>query len=156
MGVAVGNFTLPKTLIQQRKRKEFEEQSKNLKEENDENYEEWEVVDVFDGDFDDDEPEPDEEVENEADDRMRTKKILIFPGKQLPKKKTKKKVLSNLGKAPQDDETAEQSTLPEHHDAPDDVEVERIVRKSTRTSVIVRQAERDAIRAALQATMKGK
>ncbi|XP_028064036.1 SWR1 complex subunit 2-like isoform X3 [Camellia sinensis] len=87
---------------------------------------------------------------------MRTKKILIFPGKQLPKKKTKKKVLSNLGKAPQDDETAEQSTLPEHHDAPDDVEVERIVRKSTRTSVIVRQAERDAIRAALQATMKGK
>ncbi|THG06971.1 hypothetical protein TEA_022886 [Camellia sinensis var. sinensis] len=124
-------------------------------EENDENYEEeGEVVDVFDSDFDDDEPQPDEEVENEADDRMRTKKRLIFPGKQLPKKKTKKKVLSNLGKAPQDDETAEQSTLPEHHDAPDDVEVERIVRKSTRTSVIVRQAERDAIRAALQATMK--
>lgn len=124
-------------------------------EENDENYEEeGEVVDVFDSDFDDDEPEPDEEVENEADDRMRTKKRLIFPGKQLPKKKMKKKVLSNLGKAPQDDETAEQSTLPEHHDAPNDVEVERIVRKSTRTSVIVRQAERDAIRAALQATMK--
>ncbi|KAF5945288.1 hypothetical protein HYC85_015516 [Camellia sinensis] len=124
-------------------------------EENDENYEEeGEVVDVFDSDFDDDEPQPDEEVENEADDRMRTKKRLIFPGKQLPKKKMKKKVLSNLGKAPQDDETAEQSTLPEHHDAPDDVEVERIVRKSTRTSVIVRQAERDAIRAALQATMK--
>ncbi|KAJ0078599.1 hypothetical protein Patl1_24386 [Pistacia atlantica] len=31
---------------------------------------------------------------------------------------------------------------------------ERTVRKSTRTAVIVRQAERDAIRAALQATMK--
>ncbi|XP_028064035.1 SWR1 complex subunit 2-like isoform X2 [Camellia sinensis] len=135
--------------------KTFWNQEALKEEENDENYEEGEVVDVFDGDFDD-EPEPDEEVENEADDRMRTKKILIFPGKQLPKKKTKKKVLSNLGKAPQDDETAEQSTLPEHHDAPDDVEVERIVRKSTRTSVIVRQAERDAIRAALQATMKGK
>ncbi|CAL5344368.1 unnamed protein product [Camellia sinensis] len=135
--------------------KTFWNQEALKEEENDENYEEGEVVDVFDGDFDD-EPEPDEEVENEADDRMQTKKILIFPGKQLPKKPTKKKVLSNLGKAPQDDETAEQSTLPEHHDAPDDVEVERIVRKSTRTSVTVRQAERDAIHAALQATMKGK
>ncbi|XP_028084652.1 SWR1 complex subunit 2-like isoform X2 [Camellia sinensis] len=79
--------------------KTFWNQEALKEEENDENYEEGEVVDVFDGDFDD-EPEPDEEVENEADDRMRTKKILIFPGKQLPKKKTKKKVLSNLGKAP--------------------------------------------------------
>lgn len=44
--------------------------------------------------------------------------------------------------------------MPKHHDAADDTEGERTVRKSTRTSVIVRQAERDAIHAALQATMK--
>lgn len=72
----------------------------------------------------------------------------------MPKRK-KKKVLSKLGKDSLDEKAPEKSTLSEHHDAPDDdIEVERIVRKSTRTSVIVRQAERDAIRAALQATMK--
>ncbi|KAI7989487.1 hypothetical protein LOK49_LG13G00199 [Camellia lanceoleosa] len=52
-------------------------------EENDENYEEGEVVDVFDNDFDDDEPEPDEEVENEADDRFDFPKIMklyVFEG----------------------------------------------------------------------------
>lgn len=85
--------------------------------------------------------------------RERTKKKLIFPGKQLPKRK-KKKVLSKLGKDPENERAPEQSTLPEHHDMPDDVEEERMIRKSTRTSVIVRQAERDAIRAALEATMK--
>lgn len=124
--------------------------------ENDENYEdvEGEAADVFDSDFDDDEPEPDEEIENEGDGRERTKKRLIFPGKQLPKRK-EKKVLSKLGKDSLDEKAPEKSTLSEHHDTPDDdIEVERIVRKSTRTSVIVRQAERDAIRAALQATMK--
>lgn len=121
-------------------------------EENDVEYkEEAEVADVFDSDFDEDEPEADEEAENEPDER-RTKKRLIFPGK--PSTKKKKKVLSKLETSPQDDKTLEQSTPSEHHDVPDDVEVERIIRKSTRTSVIVRQAERDAIRAALQATMK--
>ncbi|KAA8532290.1 hypothetical protein F0562_032323 [Nyssa sinensis] len=124
-------------------------------EENDENYAaEPEVADIFDSDFDEDEPEPDEEVENEADERTRAKKRPIFPGKALPKKKKKKKVLSKLERDPQDEKTPEQPTLPEHQDVHDDLEVERIVRKSTRTSVIVRQAERDAIRAALQATMK--
>jgi hypothetical protein len=52
------------------------------------------------------------------------------------------------------EKSTQQPATPDHQDAPDDVEGERIVRKSTRTSVIVRQAERDAIRAALQATMK--
>ncbi|KAI7984513.1 SWR1 complex subunit 2 [Camellia lanceoleosa] len=47
-----------------------------ITEENDENYEEGEVMDVFDSDFDDDEPEPDEEVENEADDRFDFPKIM--------------------------------------------------------------------------------
>lgn len=85
---------------------------------------------------------------------MRTRKRLIYPGKQIPKKKKKKKVLSALESDPNDEQTPDEPTVPKHHDAADDIEVERIVRKSTRTSVIVRQAERDAIRAALQATMK--
>lgn len=122
-------------------------------EENDDNYEEEpEIADEFDSDFDEDEPEPDEEGENDDVERVPKKKRLIFPGKRLPKKK-KKKILSKLENATEDDKAAEQSTAEEHHDIPDDAG-ERMIRKSTRTSVIVRQAERDAIRAALQATMK--
>ncbi|XP_012481520.1 SWR1 complex subunit 2 isoform X2 [Gossypium raimondii] len=97
------------------------------------------------------EPEPDEEVENDADERFRTKKRLIFPGKPSMKKK---KVLSNLDGDSKDENLTQKTSSTQHHDAPDDAEGERIIRKSTRTSVIVRQAERDAIRAALQATMK--
>ncbi|KAK6156218.1 hypothetical protein DH2020_010466 [Rehmannia glutinosa] len=123
--------------------------------ENDVEYEEeGEVADVFDSDFDEDEPEADEEGENEPDERTRTKKKLIFPGKPpTKKKKNKNKVISKSESAPKDEKTPEQLS-PEHHDVPEDAEVEKIVRKSTRTSVIIRQAERDAIRAALQATMK--
>lgn len=121
-------------------------------EENDVNYEaEAEVADEFDSDFDEDEPEPEEEAENDAEDRTRTKKRLIFPGKPVAKKKKKKKDLSKLEADPKDENQTQKSITPEHHDVH---EGERIVRKSTRTSVIVRQAERDAIRAALQATMK--
>ncbi|OMO88732.1 YL1 nuclear [Corchorus capsularis] len=126
-------------------------------EENDVNYEEEpEVADVFDSDFDEDESEPDDEAENEADERVRTKKRLIFPGKpsSSTKKKKKTKDLSKLDGAPKDEKVTEIPTSPQHHDGPDDAEGERTIRKSTRTSVIVRQAERDAIRAALQATMK--
>lgn len=124
-------------------------------EENDDNYEEeQEIADEFDSDFDEDEPEPDEEGENEVDERVRTKKRLIFPGKPLTKKKKKKKILSKLDSPDKDVKSNEQSILPENHDVPNDVEGERIIRKSTRTAVVVRQAERDAIRAALQATMK--
>lgn len=125
-------------------------------EENDIEYEEeGEAVDVFDSDFDEDEPEPDEEGENEPDDRTRTKKRLIFPGKPSAKKKKKKKNLTKSEKAPQEnEEPPDQSTPSEHHDAHDDTEAERTIRKSTRTAVIVKQAEREAIRAALQATMK--
>ncbi|KAJ6928301.1 hypothetical protein NC652_012400 [Populus alba x Populus x berolinensis] len=123
-------------------------------EEDDDNYqEETEVVDEFDSDFDEDEPEPDE-AEKEVEERPQNKKRLIFPGKTLPKKKTKKKDLSKLDKLSMNEKSTQQPATPDHQDAPDDVEGERIVRKSTRTSVIVRQAERDAIRAALQATMK--
>lgn len=124
-------------------------------EENDDNYEEeQEIADEFDSDFDEDEPEPDEEGENEVDERVRTKKRLIFPGKPLTKKKKKKKILSKLDSPDKDVKSNEQSILPENHDVPNDMEGERIIRKSTRTAVVVRQAERDAIRAALQATMK--
>lgn len=87
-------------------------------------------------------------------DRTRPKKRLIFPGKTLAKSKKKKKALHQLENAAEDERTPEQSTPSEHHDGPEDVEVERTIRKSTRTSVIVKQAERDAIRAALQATIK--
>ncbi|EEF42315.1 DNA binding protein, putative [Ricinus communis] len=124
-------------------------------EENDNNYEaEQEVADEFDSDFDDDESEPDEEAEDVPSERKQTKKRLIYPGKPSTKKKKKKKVLSKLDRPSKDEKTAEESSAPEHRDVSDDVEGERIVRKSTRTSVIVKQAERDAIRAALQATMK--
>lgn len=124
-------------------------------EENDDNYEEeQEIADEFDSDFDEDEPEPDEEGENEVDERVRMKKRLIFPGKPVTKKKKKKKILSKLDSPDKDVKSTEQSILPENHDAPNDAEGERIIRKSTRTAVVVRQAERDAIRAALQATMK--
>lgn len=87
--------------------------------------------------------------------REQRKKRLIFPGKAASKTKNKKKTVSKVEKVPQDEKAPEQSTPSEqHHDAPDDVEVEKVIRKSTRTSVIVKQAERDAIRAALQATIK--
>lgn len=139
-------------------------------EENDEEYEEEpEVADEFDSDFDEDEPEPDdEEAENDAVDReRRPKKRLIFPGKQIPKKK-KKKDISKLEESLNDDnkrdlsksedssdeEKNSEQPAPDQGEVRDEVEGERTVRKSTRTAVIVRQAERDAIRAALQATMK--
>lgn len=78
----------------------------------------------------------------------------MFPGKSVKTKKKKKKVLLELENAPDDEKTSGQEATGVHQETPDDLEGGRIVRKSTRTSVIVRQAERDAIRAALQATMK--
>ncbi|XP_020686271.1 SWR1 complex subunit 2 isoform X2 [Dendrobium catenatum] len=131
-------------------------------EENDDNYkEEQEVPDEFDSDFEEDEPEQEDEAENPAEDRfslimLPVKKRLIFPGKQVAKKKNKKKVLSKLEYSSKigNFQESHKPTHAESQDATDELEGERTVRKSTRTSVIVRQAERDAIRAALQATMK--
>lgn len=134
---------------------QFWNQDALKEEDHDDNYEEeGEGADEFDSDFDEDEPEPEEEVEKDGDDRVRTKKRLIYPGKPVSTKKKKKKVDSKLEKSAKEDETSGQKTPDEHQDVPDDLEEERIVRKSTRTSVIVRQAERDAIRAAHQATIK--
>ncbi|GAB2272794.1 Swr1 complex complex subunit Swc2 [Dionaea muscipula] len=126
----------------------------SLKEEevDDEYEEEGEIADEFDSDFNDDEPEPDDDAVNEGDDKVRQKKRLIFPGK-IPAKK-KKKDLSKIDKTHRNDKPSELSTAPDNLDIPDDTEGERTVRKSSRTSVIVRQAERDAIRAALQASSK--
>lgn len=151
---------------------EFWNQDALKEEEDDTNYvEEKETADVFDSDFDEAEPEPEEDADNEPDDRKRPKKRLVFPGKprstfpgkqrlsfpgkQLPKKK-KMKVVSEADSSNEEETNPEQSksTPQEDHDMPDDTEVEKTTRKSTRTSVIVRQAERDANRAALQATMK--
>lgn len=83
---------------------------------------------------------------------------LGFPGKEIPKKK-QKKVVSETDTSNGEDTNPEQSksTPQDDHDEPDDHEVEKTTRKSTRTAVVVRQAERaerDATRAALQATMK--
>lgn len=65
------------------------------------------------------------------------------------------KTLTKSEKAHQENEEApDPSTPSEHHDAHDDTEAERTIRKSTRTAVVVKQAEREAIRAALQATTK--
>ncbi|PHT54190.1 SWR1 complex subunit 2 [Capsicum baccatum] len=125
-------------------------------EENDVEYEEeGEAVDVFDSDFDEDESVPDEEGENEPVDRTQKKKRLIYPGKPSAKKKKKMKNLTKSGKEPQENEEAlDPSTPSEHHDTHDDTEAERTLRKSTRTAVVVKQAEREAIRAAMQATAK--
>ncbi|KAM3235019.1 SWR1 complex subunit 2 [Capsicum annuum] len=125
-------------------------------EENDVEYEEeGEAVDVFDSDFDEDESEPDEEGENEPVDRTLKKKRLIYPGKPSAKKKKTMKNLTKSGKEPQENEEAlDPSTPSEHHDTHDDTEAERTLRKSTRTAVVVKQAEREAIRAAMQATAK--
>lgn len=65
------------------------------------------------------------------------------------------KNLTKSGKEPQENEEAlDPSTPSEHHDTHDDTEAERTLRKSTRTAVVVKQAEREAIRAAMQATTK--
>ncbi|KAK1274769.1 hypothetical protein QJS04_geneDACA011721 [Acorus gramineus] len=127
-------------------------------EENDDEYEEEvEVADVYDSDFDEDEPDPDEEEGQEADDdRERVKKRLIFPGKPVIKKNSKKKepVIPQRPTKGEKSIRKRPSSQPEPQEVPDELEGERTVRKSTRTSVVVRQAEREAIRAALQATMK--
>ncbi|KAL2936159.1 SWR1 complex subunit 2 [Bienertia sinuspersici] len=139
-------------------------------EEEDHEYEaEPEVADEFDSDFDEDEPEPDDGEANEADAReKRPKKKLAYPGMPTKKKKKKKKDLSKLeeslkeemekdvtlAQAQDEEKVSEQPTTSDHHEEGDEAEGEKAVRKSTRTAVIVRQAEREAIRAALQATTK--
>uniref|UniRef100_A0A1J3H5W9 SWR1 complex subunit 2 n=1 Tax=Noccaea caerulescens TaxID=107243 RepID=A0A1J3H5W9_NOCCA len=133
---------------------QFWNQEALKEEEHDDNYEaEAEVADEFDSDFNDDEPEPDAVAENEKELRDLPKKRLIYPGKSAPKKKKKKKLV-----APEDEKPVEEELGDKEQDDKgqneEDMEGEKVIRKSTRTSVIVRQAERDALRAAIQATTK--
>lgn len=87
------------------------------------------------------------------------KKRLIYPGKTTQKKNKKKKLVSKLeDTSPEDEKPSEELGDKEEEDEKetqeDMMEGEKVIRKSTRTSVIVRQAERDALRAAIQATTK--
>ncbi|KFK36548.1 hypothetical protein AALP_AA4G138100 [Arabis alpina] len=135
---------------------QFWNQEALKEEEHDDNYEaEGEVADEFDSDFSDDEPEPDTAVVNEKELRD-PKKRLVYPGMTASKKKKKKKV-SKIEDIREDEKPGEESRNKEedeNEEAQEDMEGEKVIRKSTRTSVIVRQAERDALRAHIQATTK--
>ncbi|KMZ60298.1 SWR1 complex subunit 2 [Zostera marina] len=132
---------------------QFWNQDALKEDEDDTNYvEEGGGADEFDSDFNEDEPDPDEGGEKDVDERVKTKKKLIFPGKSAKMKKNKK----NLTKLERSSEVvkSEDPIDSEQQEVPEDLEGERVVRKSTRTSVVVRQAEREAIREALQAISK--
>nr|CAC20594.1 stress responsive gene 6 protein, Srg6 [Hordeum vulgare subsp. vulgare]CAC20595.1 stress responsive gene 6, Srg6 [Hordeum vulgare subsp. vulgare] len=141
--------------------------------EEDDNYqEEQDAGDVFDSDFDEDvrsllllrpicsigEPQPDDDPEKEVSERLPIKKRLVFPGKTMKKMKAKKKKKKNkfikLEDDDIDDKAPDKTTSSKQSDVPDEWESEKTIRKSTRTAVIVRQAEREAIRAEKQATAK--
>jgi vacuolar protein sorting-associated protein 72 len=69
--------------------------------------------------------------------------------------KKKKKVVPKLEDDSKTDKYSDQQSPSKQTDIPDELETgEKTIRKSTRTSVIVRQAEREAIRAEKEATMK--
>ena len=90
--------------------------------------------------------------------RLPIKKRLFFPGKTMKKmnskKKKKMKKVIKLEDEGVIDETADKTPTSKQSDLPDDWESEKTTRKSTRTSVVVRQAEREAIRAEKQATAR--
>ncbi|XP_024394409.1 SWR1 complex subunit 2 isoform X3 [Physcomitrium patens] len=135
----------------------------------DEYEEEQELADEFDSDFNDDEDESgDEEVEEKE--RRPKKKQILPPGGKKPLKKgpsgsTKKKGVSFLEEAAAAADAGEtplptlktprQATRPSPEKEDGETEEgEKLLRKSTRTSVIVRQAEREAQRAIQQALPK--
>ena len=74
--------------------------------------------------------------------------------KMKAKKKKKTKKVIKLEDEGTIDEATDKTTTSKQSDNPDDWESEKITRKSTRTSVVVRQAEREAIRAEKQATAR--
>jgi vacuolar protein sorting-associated protein 72 len=76
----------------------------------------------------------------------------MFPGKTLRKTNVKKKKVT--AKPEDDAKSADKPSSSTQADVPDELEAEKTIRKSTRTSVIVRQAEREAIRAEKEATAK--
>lgn len=66
----------------------------------------------------------------------------------------KKKVIPTLEDEGKTDKSSDKPSPSKQADIPDELETEKTIRKSTRTSVIVRQAEREAIRAEKEATVK--
>jgi hypothetical protein len=87
--------------------------------------------------------------------RLPIKKRLMFPGKTLRKTNTKKKkVTPKLEDDTKTEMAIDKPSASTQPDAPDECGTEKTIRKSTRTSVIVRQAEREAIRAEKEATAK--
>jgi hypothetical protein len=79
----------------------------------------------------------------------------MFPGKTLRKTNTKKKkVTPKLEDDTKTEMAIDKPSASTQPDAPDECGTEKTIRKSTRTSVIVRQAEREAIRAEKEATAK--
>ncbi|WVZ95596.1 hypothetical protein U9M48_041336 [Paspalum notatum var. saurae] len=110
-------------------------------EENDDNYEEeQDAGDEFDSDFGEDESEPDDddEPEKEVRERLPIKKRLMFPGKTLRKTnvKKKKKITPKLEDGTEADKSSDKPGPSTFTDVPDEFETEKIIRKSTRTSVI--------------------
>jgi vacuolar protein sorting-associated protein 72 len=74
--------------------------------------------------------------------------------KMKAKKKKAKKVVKLEDEGAIDETPDNNATTSKQSDVPDDWESEKAIRKSTRTSVVVRQAEREAIRAEKQATAR--
>ncbi|MCO5560617.1 hypothetical protein L7F22_014233 [Adiantum nelumboides] len=130
---------------------------------------EEDVVDEFDSDFDEDEANAEEEAPVEEVERVK-KKRLLPPGSR-PLKSDQRKTSTPKAKGLEVIEAAvaeavqskDEDAIPVQHPKPDqdsadiidhyiDLEGEKTVRKSTRTAVVIRQAEREALRAAMQAT----
>eukprot|EP00250_Pteridium_aquilinum_P005415 c15507_g1_i1 orf=127-1680(+) len=131
---------------------------------------EEDVVDEFDSDFDEDEANVEEEAPEDEVERVK-KKRLLPPGTK-PIRKDKKKAATQKTKGLDVIEAAVAAAMQSKADEPTpiqapskliqegtefiegflDFEGEKTVRKSTRTAVVVRQAEREALRAAMQAT----
>ena len=79
----------------------------------------------------------------------------MFPGKTLRKTNVKKKkVTPKLEYDAKADKSADKPSSSTQADVPDELEAEKTIRKSTRTSVIVRQTEREAISAEKEATAR--
>ncbi|KAG0601225.1 hypothetical protein M758_11G094300 [Ceratodon purpureus] len=134
----------------------------------DEYEEEQEIADEFDSDFNDEEDESDDGEAEEKESRPKRKQKLP-PGKKPVKKGAsgshKKKGVSFLeeaaaaadaGETLPNLETPRQAVRPSPEEKEDGEteEGEKSLRKSTRTSVVVKQAERDAQRAIQQALPK--
>ncbi|MCO5586750.1 hypothetical protein L7F22_040692 [Adiantum nelumboides] len=129
---------------------------------------EEDVVDEFDSDFDEYEANAEEEAPDEEVERVKKKRHL--PPGSRPLKRDQRKTTSKAkglevieAAVAEAVQSKDEDAIPVQHPKPDldsadiidhyiDLEGEKTVRKSTRTAVVIRQAEREALRAAMQAT----